>query len=524
MLMPGWLALAVLVITGGVLAALMAFALHRTHLLVLSRRPLQPTPPRWVGALPLVTVQLPVFNEVGVVERLLQAVAGLEYPRDRLHIQLLDDSTDGTSGIAARTIERLRENGFRIDHLRRRDRTGFKAGALQAGMARTEGEYILILDADFVPDPDLIHRLLPPFLDSSVGMVQARWDHLNEKESLLTRCQALLLDAHFFFEQGGRCASGAFMSFNGTAGMWRRTALEEAGGWSWDTLTEDLDASYRAQMAGWRFVFLPHVGVPAELPGTVRALEVQQKRWSQGGMQTAGKVLPDLWAGPWTPRVKLEGTIHLLAHLAHPLTLVLGVLLLPSAMARRSLGLDRFLALDLLVFLVATLSFLTFYVAAGRRRGRPWHRVVPRAAATLALGVGLTSSVSRAVLRGLASGGSDPFQRTPKRGSGGSVYRSAAGWGDRLLKGGLIVWLLTCTVGAIHWGYLGSLPFLVLFISGYAWLLLGDLLEAGSPGSPEESTQREEVQTRRALGPYSLEAGRSLAAPRVQRRGTGSLE
>jgi cellulose synthase/poly-beta-1,6-N-acetylglucosamine synthase-like glycosyltransferase len=523
MLMPAWLAVPVLALTAGVLAALMGFALHRTHLLLLSRRPLPPTPVGWKGELPGVTVQLPVFNEAGVVERLLEAVGELRYPRDRLQVQLLDDSTDGTSAIAERTIERLRAGGLRIDHLRRRDRTGFKAGALQAGMECAEGEYILVLDADFVPGPGLIHELLPPFLDPSVGMVQARWDHLNEEEGLLTRCQALLLDAHFFFEQGGRCASGAFMSFNGTAGMWRRTALEEAGGWSWDTLTEDLDVSYRAQMAGWRFVFLPGVGVPAELPGSVRALEVQQKRWSQGGIQTAGKVLPALWSGPWSLRVKLEGAVHLLAHLAHPLTLVLGVLLLPSAVARRSLGLDRLLILDLVVFAVATLSFLAFYLAAGRRRGRPWRRVIPHGAATLALGVGLTSSVSRAVARGLRPGSSDPFERTPKRGWGESIYRSVSGRGDRLLKAVLLGWLLLCTIGALAWGYPGSLPFLILFMSGYAWLLIGDIAEEGFPVAAPGPIRASESDPRSAGRPRTGEPRGSRLTPTAAQRGPGTV-
>ena len=522
MLMPAWLSMTVLALTAGVLAVLMAFALHRTHLLLLSRRPPLPTPSQWEGELPHITVQLPVFNEAGVVERLLEAVAELRYPHDRLQVQLLDDSTDGTSVIADRTTGRLRAAGLRIEHLRRRDRTGFKAGALQAGMESAEGEYILVLDADFVPGPELIHELLPPFLDPSVGMVQARWDHLNEDESLLTRCQVLLLDAHFFFEQGGRCASSAFMSFNGTAGMWRRTALEEAGGWSWDTLTEDLDASYRAQMAGWRFVFLPGVGVPAELPGAVRALEVQQKRWAQGGVQTAGKVLPALWSGPWSLRIKLEGAVHLLAHLAHPLTLALGVLLLPSAVARRSLGLDQLLVLDLLVFAVATLSFLTFYVAAGRRRGRPWRRVIPRAAATLALGVGLTASVSRAVLRGLGAGAKDPFERTPKRGWGESIYRSVSGRGDRLLKLALLGWLLMSTLGALAWGYPGSLPFLILFMSGYAWLLIGDIAEEGFPAANRGPTRIGEPDPRRA---DRLRAGEPrdsrLTTPTAVQRGRG---
>lgn len=460
--------------TALVLLLLIPFALHRLYLLrVASRPPAEATRP-WEGPLPRVTVQLPVFNEAGVVERLLDAAAGLDHPRELLEIQLLDDSTDETTRLAARRIEWWRERGVEIRHLRREDRSGFKAGALARGLDEATGDFLLILDADFVPPPDLISRLLPPFRDPGVGMAQARWDHLNEGTSLLTRCQALLLDGHFFFEQGGRFAAGRFMNFNGTAGMWRRAALEEAGGWSDDTLTEDLDVSYRAQMAGWRFVFLPAVGVPAELPESVRALEVQQGRWSEGGIQTGRKLLPSLLRGPWPAGVKGEAVAHLLGHLAYPLTLLLGVLILPSAIARRHLGLDGFLFLDLVVFAAATLSFLVFYVAAGRRRLRPFGRLIPSAVATLALGVGMTASVGRAVVRGVAGGGGGTFHRTPKRGGGPVRYRSPAAPADRLLKLALAGWMWLGAATAVHLGLLGSVPFLVLFASGFTWLGVGE--------------------------------------------------
>ncbi len=494
-LLPVPAAWAVLALTALTLALLLPFAFHRLHLLRVAARRGSPSAEEgvWEGPLPRVTVQLPVYNEAGVVERLLQAAAGLDYPRELLEIQLLDDSTDGTSGQAARAVAELRAEGVPVQHLRRGGRQGFKAGALQWGMERSEGEFILILDADFVPEPELIHRLLPPFRDRGVGMVQARWDHLNEESALLTRCQALLLDAHFFFEQGGRHATGAFLNFNGTAGMWRRRALEEAGGWSADTLTEDLDVSYRAQMAGWRFVFLPTVGVPAELPEDPRALEVQQKRWAQGGIQTGRTLLGALWRGPWPFRVKVEGTIHLLGHLGHPLTLLLGVLLLPSAVARDALGLRGLLLLDLVVFALATVSFLLFYVSAGRMRRRPWRRLLPTAVATLALGIGLTAAVSRAVLRGLRGGGADPFHRTPKRGASSTrLYRAPSVRGDALLRAALLAWMTVSMGLALHLGYLGSLPFLVLFTAGWGWMAVGEVRgegasppgEIGSPASP----------------------------------------
>ena len=477
---PAWLAWSVLTVTGTSLALLLLFAGHRMHLLRLSSR----TPPRethrWKGPLPMVTVQLPVYNEAEVVTRLVDAAARLDYPRDRLQIQVLDDSTDETRLRAARRVAHWQERGVGVEHHVRDERRGFKAGALADAMPRARGEFILILDADFVPPRDLIRRLLPPFMDREVGMVQARWDHLNEDAGLLTRCQALLLDAHFFFEQGGRYAGRRFMSFNGTAGMWRRRAIEEAGGWSWDTLTEDLDLSYRCQMEGWRFVFLPQVGVPAEIPEDVRALEVQQKRWGQGGIQSGRKILPRLLRGQWPFRVKMEATAHLMAHLAQPLTLLLGVMLLPSAVARRSLGLEGLLFLDLVVFAGATLSFLVFYSAAGRQRGRPWSTLLPTATATLALGIGLNAVVSGAVLRGLGGESRDPFIRTPKKGEGQRRrYRPPRGQVDRAMKWALAGWLWLCVLAAVSWGHLPTLPFLLLFGLGYTWLLVGELKSDG---------------------------------------------
>ncbi len=483
--------------TGAILALLIPFALHRLVLLraaLRGRRSLTPSS-RLPDPLPRVTVQLPVYNEAGVVDRLLDAVRALDYPRDRLEIQLLDDSTDTTREHAARRMAGLRAEGFHAEHLHRENREGYKAGALEAGRRQATGDFILILDADFVPGPRLIRDLLPPFADPTVGMVQARWDHLNEGEGLLTRCQALLLDGHFFFEQGGRHAAGRFMSFNGTAGMWRRETLAGAGGWSADTLTEDLDISYRAQMAGWRFVFLPEVGVPAELPSTVRGLETQQQRWAQGGVQTGRKLLGRLWRGDWPLGIRVEGTIHLLGHLAHPLTVALGVLLLPSAVARRWLGLDGLLLLDLVIFASATLSFLVFYLAAGRMRGRPARRLVPDAIAALVLGVGLTAAVSRSVLRGLRGGEGDPFVRTPKTGrvdgaasveSGreGVRYRARPGVVEQRIKVALTLWMAASVAVALLLGIHGTLPLLLLFGTGWGWLAWrGTDPEPGLPGS-----------------------------------------
>ena len=489
MQMAAWWPIAVLVAVGAVLSFLVPFALHRSVLLLQSRRTRNPTFNRWEGPLPVVTVQLPVFNERAVVARLVDAACRLEYPQELLDIQVLDDSTDSTSEIVAERVAAWKARGVRVRHLRRADRTGFKAGALAFGVECSDAEFFLILDADFVPGPDLVRRLLPVFRDPAVGMVQARWDHLNECENALTRAQALLLDGHFFFEQGGRYASHRFFNFNGTAGMWRRVCLEEAGGWASDTLTEDLDLSYRAQMAGWRFEFLLDVGVPAELPSSGRALEIQQRRWAQGGIETARKHLPTLFRGPWSWGVKTEAAVHLLGHLAHPLTLVLALLLLPSAVARRELGLERWIWADAVVFALATVPFVIFYLSAARRRGRSWRYSAGSVLRTLAAGIGLSASVSVAVIKGLL-GVAEPFRRTPKAGDGRQGrYRVPAPAVPMAVKTVMAFW----SSGALLWaavdGYWGSIPFLLLFATGYLWLWLDAVAPERSPPLPEQKRE-----------------------------------
>lgn len=506
--MPEPLAWAILILLVSVLAVLVPLAVHRTLLLALSRKSGPPVADSWTGPLPRVTVQLPLYNEIHVAARVVDAACRLDHPSHLLEIQVLDDSTDGTSDVVARRVAWWRKQGIQVEHLRRPVRTGFKAGALAAGTAVASGEFLLILDADFLPEPDLIRRLLPPLSDPGVGMVQARWDHLNEGAGIVTRAQAFMLDAHFRFEHHGRWASGRFFNFNGTAGIWRRRCLEEAGGWEADTLTEDLDLSYRAQMAGWRFVYRGEVGVPAELPEKVGAFEVQQKRWAQGGIQTGRKILPRLLRAPLPLRVKSEAIFHLWGHVAHPLTLLLGVLLLPAAMARHTLGLREWWVADLALFGMATVPFLLFYGAAGRTRKRPWREVVPGVLGTLAVGIGLSAPVSRAVIRGFRrrAGAADPFVRTPK--SGGRPvgrYRSGGGWGDIGLKCGLGLYATTAAVVAPGLGYAGSVPFLALFAIGWMGSGVVGLLErlrdrrAGAPdplhqedqdgGAPDEKTE-----------------------------------
>src|SRR5437879_10191032 len=277
--------------------------------------------------LPMVTIQLPVYNERYVVERLVDAVCRLDYPKDRLEIQVLNDSTDDTTEILSARILSLKEEGFLIEQLHRTDRTGFKAGALAAGLACARGEYLAIFDADFVPPVDFLKKTVPWFENPGVGMVQTRWGHLNENYSLLTWIQSIFLDGHFLIEHTARNRSGAFFNFNGTAGIWRREAITSSGGWQHDTLTEDLDLSYRAQMKGWRFMYLPEVVCPAELPVDINAFKTQQNRWTMGAIQPAKKMLPQIWRSPVSWKVKIEATSHLTACVGYILMAVLSLLL-----------------------------------------------------------------------------------------------------------------------------------------------------------------------------------------------------
>src|SRR5215218_8441588 len=285
-----------------VLFGLSLYGLHRYVIvyLFLKNRHKPPQPLAAFEKLPPVTVQLPIFNELYVVERLLNSVAALDYPRELLQVQVLDDSTDETTEIAAKLVAELRTAGLDIELIHRTDRTGFKAGALEAGLRSCTGEFVLILDADFVPAPDMLRGTIHYFTDARIGMIQTRWGHLNRTFSLLTRVQAMFLDGHLLLEQTARSRSGRFFNFNGTAGIWRRTCIESSGGWQHDTLTEDLDLSYRAQLAGWKFIFLPNVITPAELPVDMNGFKSQQHRWTKGSIQTCKKLLPTIWRSKLT--------------------------------------------------------------------------------------------------------------------------------------------------------------------------------------------------------------------------------
>ncbi len=472
-----------------VIALLSAYGLHRFYIsAVYQRFRLAHPRPLAAGAHPIVTVQLPVFNERNVVERLIDAACALHWPADRLEIQVLDDSTDDTTDVARAAAARWRARGVDVKVLHRTDRTGFKAGALEAGAAVAKGELLAVFDADFLPPPDFLARAVPYFDGfgdqgpQRIGMVQARWGHLNEGANLLTRLAATLLDGHFVVEHTARHRSGRFFNFNGTAGIWRRACIADAGGWQHDTLTEDLDLSYRAQLRGWRFVFLRDQVVPAELPADMRAYKIQQHRWAKGTMQTARKLARPILLSDQPTRVKAEALVHLSSNLAYPLVIVMA-LLLPLAVAARGHGdLAEALFLDLPAFVLASVSIAVFYMLAerdawpGAWRSRLW-----RIPLTMALGIGMAVNQTRAVVEGLF-GRDVTFARTPKAGEQTlRRYRLAVGW-TPLFELGFAAYYAAAIGWALAQGYWASLPFMLLFGWGFAFVGWSSLRAAWARG------------------------------------------
>jgi hypothetical protein len=427
-----------------------------------------------------VTVQLPLYNERHVVERLIDAACALDYPRDRIEIQVLDDSTDDTTGRARARVALHRARGTEVTLIHRRVRHGYKAGALAAGLSRARGQILCLFDADFLPPRDFLLRLMPAFDDPRVGMVQARWGHLNRDYSLLTESQALCLDGHFAIEHAARAANGRFFNFNGTAGLWRRRAIEDAGGWTHDTLTEDLDLSYRAQLKGWKFVYRRDVVAPAELPIDIGAFKAQQRRWARGSLQTARKVLPLIARSRLPLSVKLEAFCHLTANASYLLLfasiLLLGpVLLLPSRDPQGVLAGGA-----ALLFASGFAGVVVFFASARRALGESWRDGLACVPGALLLGVGLSLNNARAVAGAFLPrvGG---FERTPKFGVRSRGHRlpersylkraGGEGAGESMMVG----YALGLGILAIERGRFEALPFVILVAAGFglvAWLSL----------------------------------------------------
>ena len=421
---------------------------------------------------PAVTVQLPLYNEALVAARLIDVCANLKYPTDRFEIQVLDDSTDATTEIVRERVAHWQRRGIAISHVRRDGRDGYKAGALQHGLASARGDLIAIFDADFIPASDFLLRMVPSFDDPEVGMVQARWAHQNAEHSLLTKLQAFGLDAHFAVEQHVRNALGLFINFNGTAGIWRRTCIDDAGGWRADTLTEDLDLSYRAQLKDWRFVYRPDVAVPAELPEDINAFRTQQFRWTKGAAQTAILTLPRLWRSDESLSVKAEGTFHLTAHGAYPFVLLVALLHAPLLWLKANgsgPGEAYFATLG-----VGMLGFAGFFLSqlfAQRDLYHDWPRRMLRFPLFMAATMGMSISNVRAITQAV-SGRRTPFVRTPK-GSLGAGTSGAADYRDRRIP--TVAWFelafavysvlgLTLAVSLGEWA---AVPFQLLFVAGF---------------------------------------------------------
>jgi cellulose synthase/poly-beta-1,6-N-acetylglucosamine synthase-like glycosyltransferase len=441
----------------------------------------------WTEAeLPRLTVQLPLFNEMYVVERLLQAVTEIDYPRDRLEIQVLDDSTDETVKLARATVEAYARKGFDICYIHRTDRTGFKAGALENGLKRAKGELVAIFDADFVPRPDCLRKLVHYFTDPLVGCAQMRWSHINGSYNLLTRLQTIMLDGHFVVEQTVRNRTGGFFNFNGTAGIWRRQAIEMSGGWQHDTLTEDTDLSFRAQLMGWKFVYLLEEDAPSEIPVEINAFKAQQRRWAKGVMQVGIKLYRRIWFAPLPLRVKLEMFFRLTGNISYPLMIVVSFLQFPLLLVRYNQGFYQLMVFDVPLLFFSTISVLLFYGTG------VWYldsRKVPRLLhlpLVMALGIGLAFSNARAVLEALI-GRQSEFVRTPKYQVEQAndetwkrkKYKRKRGWLP-LLELSFAVYFLLAMLYAVRMHMWGPIPFLFLFFFGYGYMGLMSILQTAS--------------------------------------------
>ena len=423
----------------------------------------------------LVTIQLPLYNEMYVIERLINSVCDIDYPKDKMEIQVLDDSTDETTAIVAKVVEEKKKLGFDISHIRRGSREGFKAGALKEGMKIAKGEFIAIFDADFIPQKEFLKKTLSYFTDDKVGMVQSRWEHLNGDYSIITKAQALALDGHFVIEQTVRNKSGFFINFNGTGGVWRKKCIEDAGNWHADTLTEDLDLSYRAQLIGWRFVFLKDFTSPAELPSEINALKAQQFRWTKGAVETAKKILPLVWKSKVPLRVKLQSTFHLTNNLVFPFILLAAILNVPLIFIKNSGTHDIYFAI-MSLFVLAFISSFLFYMYSQKDIRTDWQKRIVLFPLFMAGSMGLAVNNSRAVFEGLMNRKSE-FVRTPKFKQEsekdtfvGNKYLNKKLGLSVFVEAVLAIYCFIGVLSSIYFMELASIPFQVLFTLGFSFI------------------------------------------------------
>lgn len=435
------------------------------------------------GDWPLVTIQLPMFNELYVVERLIGSICDIDYPKDRLEIQVLDDSTDETQALAKKLCLEYEAKGYDISYIHRVDRTGYKAGALKEGLVIAKGEFVAIFDADFVPKKDFLKRTVPHFQNEKVGMVQTRWEHINGDESYLTKAQAIALDGHFVIEQQVRNKAGFFINFNGTAGIWRKECIIDAGNWQADTLTEDFDLSYRAQLNGWKFKFLNDVTSPAELPADINALKTQQFRWTKGAVETAKKLLPMVWKSKLKPKVKLECFIHLTSNIVFPFIILVAMLNIPIVMIKISTaGYDSVYSL-MSIFVLASISTFLFYMYGQKAIHLDWRKRILLFPVFLAGSMGLAVNNTKAVIEALV-GKKTEFTRTPKDGDKAPRNTIKKKYRQNRVTMLVAVELLLTLYFIVGIGYslyhleIAAIPFQILFLLGFGTVGLMSLRHA----------------------------------------------
>jgi cellulose synthase/poly-beta-1,6-N-acetylglucosamine synthase-like glycosyltransferase len=484
-----------------VLVILAVYGWHRYYLvyLYMKHRDEVPVPASRFDSLPAVTIQLPLYNEMYVVDRLVEAVCRIDYPRELLEIQVLDDSTDETTEIAELAVRRFAAQGIDITYIHRTDRTGYKAGALEAGMRVAKGQFIAIFDADFIPQPDFLTRTIHYFTSPDIAMVQTRWGHVNEDYSLLTKIQAILLDAHFVLEHGSRNRGGCFFNFNGTAGVWRREAIDDGGGWQHDTLTEDLDLSYGAQLRGWKFVFLPTHVAPAELPVEMNAFKSQQHRWAKGSIQTFLKLMPHILRSNQPFHVKAEAFFHLSANFNYPLMCVLSMLMAPSMVIRYNMGWYEMLLIDIPLFFAATASVANFYMVCQRELyPQTWTERLRYLPFLMSIGIGLAVNNTKAVFEALFHKPSE-FARTPKYHieSGGDEwigkkYRQSVAV-QPMIELVLGFYFTATQFYALANGIYATVPFLMLFQIGFLYTGMLSLMQQYAGDAVVEVVQSKEA-------------------------------
>ena len=434
--------------------------------------------------LPVVTVQLAVFNEVNVVERLLDHVVKMDWPMDRLEIQMLDDSTDDTVKVARASCNKYRAQGYDISYIHRTDRTGYKAGALQNGLKTAKGEFVAMFDADFIPTVDFLRQAVPHFGDPRIAFVQGCWDHLNRDFSLLTQVQAILLDGHFVFEHTARHRSHAFFNFSGTAGMWRVRAIADAGGWQHDTITEDADLSYRAQLKGWRGVYLKDMVVPAELPVEVNAFKSQQHRWAKGNAQVIRKLMLTIWKSDESLHTKLECWFHLTANCNYMLMVVLSIIMVPAMIFRAGTPVPVLLMTDGPFFLLNAVSVGLYFGLSQKELtdNTGWTKRLKYIPGLMGLGIGLALNQAKAVLEGFFTDDKE-FKRTPKYGvdaKGNSASKRAYKVPKSLmtfLELGFALYYFGALLVAVYIRKWASVPFLWLFFSGFSYMSVLSLVD-----------------------------------------------